>query len=294
MEKYYGYICDKSKHGILRMEGAQVVGVINYHSSYHLEGGNSFVSDASEYFNVPIIEKDEAEKLIGQQMNVHGLTRDLFVQQEPKRGRIGGQKAIFVGIDMGVVNPCDEEYDQARVKKLFGKRRKTLNALNILKLDIPYFDILWAVLDTKMTPEHIIRTFIYDCAEHLLPLIPGPKRRTLRALIEHTSMIYDDGGDLLRKDPTHTNKLLATLHAKLAPRLDDDNAFEDLMYTMWLATQPLGVTENFAPYNDFLSAIDSCLEVFKDDDEWKERVKKEITWQKSHLEKLLIAENKRK
>ncbi len=81
-------------------------------------------------------------------------------------------------------NPC-EEYDIERLRKLWGKR-KTLNAINMLKLNISYDDRFWAVLREGMIPERTLHIFACDVAEHVLPVFEKayPKDERPRKAIE--------------------------------------------------------------------------------------------------------------
>ena len=60
-----------------------------------------------------------------------------------------------------------ENYTEARVRQLFG-RRKYMTALQMLNLDIPYEDRLWAVLHDELIEARIMRLFACDVAERAL------------------------------------------------------------------------------------------------------------------------------
>ena len=62
--------------------------------------------------------------------------------------------------------PC---YSASRVKKLFGKR-KSLTALQIMRLPIPNADKLWAVLRSDFLDGKTLRLLACDFAEHVLHL----------------------------------------------------------------------------------------------------------------------------
>ena len=65
--------------------------------------------------------------------------------------------------------PCDD-YDAYRLAELFG-RQKRLSAIQILDLDIPTCDRLWAVLRGELVPEKLLREFAHQCAAHNLHLV---------------------------------------------------------------------------------------------------------------------------
>jgi hypothetical protein len=62
--------------------------------------------------------------------------------------------------------PCDR-YPEKRVKELFSGR-KYLTALDVLELDIPSEDKLWAVLRKEMIPEKTLHEFACQVAENAL------------------------------------------------------------------------------------------------------------------------------
>jgi hypothetical protein len=62
--------------------------------------------------------------------------------------------------------PCSR-YPYSRIKKLFAGR-KSLSAVDILKLEIPAEDRLWAVLREELIPAPVLHEFACWCAEQAL------------------------------------------------------------------------------------------------------------------------------
>ena len=62
--------------------------------------------------------------------------------------------------------PC-KEYPRERVTALFADR-ETITALDVLEMDIPAEDRLWAVLREEMVPAPILHEFACRCAEAAL------------------------------------------------------------------------------------------------------------------------------
>jgi hypothetical protein len=62
--------------------------------------------------------------------------------------------------------PC-KRYSKERLLKL-ANGRESMSALEILELDIPADDKLWAVLRKELLPAHILHEFACICAEHAL------------------------------------------------------------------------------------------------------------------------------
>ena len=65
-------------------------------------------------------------------------------------------------------NPCSS-YTEDRIKKLFG-RLKTLSVKQILDLDIPHNDKLWAVLRVEFFTKNELVLIACDFAEEVLPI----------------------------------------------------------------------------------------------------------------------------
>lgn len=78
--------------------------------------------------------------------------------------------------------PC---YSHARVKELFAGR-ESLSALEILDLEIPAEDCLWAVLREQFLSSYQLRQLAADFAERVLPIFEAryPDDRRPRLAIE--------------------------------------------------------------------------------------------------------------
>jgi len=72
---------------------------------------------------------------------------------------------VTVG-DVMAWGPCDD-YEREDVQRLFG-RRKYMTADQILDLDIPIEDRLWAVLREELLAAPVLREFACRCAERAL------------------------------------------------------------------------------------------------------------------------------
>ncbi len=76
-------------------------------------------------------------------------------------------------------NPCDPPYNLERVTELFAGR-ETLAALDILDLDIPPEDRLWAILREELIPAPTLHELACRFAEAVLPIYermhPGDNR----------------------------------------------------------------------------------------------------------------------
>lgn len=68
--------------------------------------------------------------------------------------------------DVMLWGPCPE-YSEERVRALFG-RRKYMTASQILDLEIPAEDRIWAVLHEELLTDTQLRMFACDCAERVL------------------------------------------------------------------------------------------------------------------------------
>jgi hypothetical protein len=89
---------------------------------------------------------------------------------------------------------CDR-YDLARIKELFGKRRK-VDALDILRCEeVNVEDRLWVVLRPELLPKKILQLFTIKCAEHVLPIFEEayPEDARPRKAIE-TKKKFVEGG----------------------------------------------------------------------------------------------------
>lgn len=75
-------------------------------------------------------------------------------------------------------NPC---YDEKRIKRIAG-RKKNWTALDVLVLDIPAQDKLWAVLREEFIDAPILHDFACLCAEEALKLIEKPDPRSVAAI----------------------------------------------------------------------------------------------------------------
>jgi len=73
---------------------------------------------------------------------------------------------VTVG-DVMAWGPCDD-YEREDVQRLFG-RRKYMTADQILDLDIPIEDRLWAVLREELLAAPVLREFACRCAERAFP-----------------------------------------------------------------------------------------------------------------------------
>jgi len=82
--------------------------------------------------------------------------------------------------DIMRMEPCGE-YTLARVRELWGDYTH-LTALDILVLDIPAKDRLWAVLREGVVPDHLLHEFACRCAEHALSRIDSPDQRSIDAI----------------------------------------------------------------------------------------------------------------
>jgi hypothetical protein len=70
--------------------------------------------------------------------------------------------------EMMRLEPC-EEYTLSRVRELWGGRERC-TATDILRMDIPAKDRLWAVLREEFLSEKLLQVAACDFAEHVLPL----------------------------------------------------------------------------------------------------------------------------
>ena len=75
--------------------------------------------------------------------------------------------------------PC-EEYPRERIESLLGK--KPVTALDILMLEIPDDDKLWAVTREEFIDESILHEYACWNAENALRLIPNPDSRSIAAI----------------------------------------------------------------------------------------------------------------
>ena len=72
------------------------------------------------------------------------------------------RKVLKVTVDQVMSwEPC-EEYTRERVEELFAGR-ESLSALEIMKLDIPAKDMLWAVLCEELVPAETLHEFGCRC-----------------------------------------------------------------------------------------------------------------------------------
>jgi hypothetical protein len=76
--------------------------------------------------------------------------------------------------------PC-EEYTEERITKLFAGR-ESLTVADILELDIPYEDKLWAALREELIPAPILHEFACRCAEEVLKSVDKPDPRSIAAI----------------------------------------------------------------------------------------------------------------
>jgi hypothetical protein len=77
-------------------------------------------------------------------------------------------------------DPC-EEYTEERITKLFAGR-ESLTVADILELDIPWNDKLWAVSREELIPAPILHEFACRCAEEALTLVDNPDPRSVAAI----------------------------------------------------------------------------------------------------------------
>jgi hypothetical protein len=70
--------------------------------------------------------------------------------------------------EMMRLEPC-EEYTLSRVRELWGDRERC-TAADILRMDIPAKDRLWAVLREEFLPKRLLARAACDFAEHVLPI----------------------------------------------------------------------------------------------------------------------------
>ncbi len=78
--------------------------------------------------------------------------------------------------------PCARYYE-ARIRELFAGRER-LTARDILDLEIPAGDRMWAVLRENLIPAPMLHEFACRCAERALELLPAEQRdpRSLAAI----------------------------------------------------------------------------------------------------------------
>ena len=77
-------------------------------------------------------------------------------------------------------HPC-AEYTKERITELFSGR-ESLTVLDIIELDIPAEDRLWAVLREELIPTNILHEFACRCAEEALKSIENPDKRSIAAI----------------------------------------------------------------------------------------------------------------
>ena len=75
-------------------------------------------------------------------------------------------------------NPC---YEEEKIREIAGSK-KEWSALDILDLDIPVEDRLWAVLRKELIEAPILHEFACRCAEDALKLIDNPDPRSIAAI----------------------------------------------------------------------------------------------------------------
>ena len=84
--------------------------------------------------------------------------------------------------------PC---YSDKKVAMLFAGR-DSLTARDILTLDIPVEDRLWAVLREDMISAPVLHEFACWCAEQALALIPNPDPRSVVAIATKRAWLHGE------------------------------------------------------------------------------------------------------